>query len=89
MVWHGTYILGERAMETYCDAWNSPSSNKLGLASSLLRGKVLEQEKFACSNRYIVLCIEALSQPNIAKKKRDVENVSNLTMVFEDSGIID
>ena len=55
IVWHGTNIKGERVSETYCDAWNSPSDNKVGLASSLLQGKILGQEKFSCNNKFIIL----------------------------------
>ena len=45
-------------MAAYCDAWHSSSASKDGLASSLLKARLLQQQKFACNNRFIVLCIE-------------------------------
>lgn len=57
-------------MDTYCDAWHSGSSDKLGLASSLLGNKLLDQERYSCDNRFIILCIEVLNQNH--RKKRDV-----------------
>jgi collagen type XVIII alpha len=71
IVWHGSKVNGERAMDTYCDAWHSGSSDKLGLASSLMGNKLLDQQKYSCDNRFIVLCIEVLSQDR--RKKRDLE----------------
>lgn len=32
--------------------------HKFGLASNLLRGKLLGQEKYSCNNQFIVLCVE-------------------------------
>lgn len=57
-------------MDTYCDAWHSASTEKLGIASSLLGNKLLDQERYSCDNRFVVLCIEALSQDR--RKKRDL-----------------
>lgn len=59
-------------MDTYCDAWHSASTEKLGIASSLLGNKLLDQERYSCDNRFVVLCIEALSQDR--RKKRDLSN---------------
>lgn len=70
IVWHGSHTNGERAMDTYCDAWHSASTEKLGIASSLLGNKLLDQERYSCDNRFVVLCIEALSQDR--RKKRDL-----------------
>ncbi|XP_055707831.1 collagen alpha-1(XV) chain isoform X2 [Phlebotomus papatasi] len=60
-VWHGSDIYGERAMETYCEAWHSSASTSFGLASTLLSNKLLNQERISCDNKLAVLCIEALS----------------------------
>lgn len=57
-------------MDTYCDAWHSASTDKVGLASSLMGNKLLDQERYSCDNRFAVLCIEALSQDR--RKKRDL-----------------
>lgn len=70
IVWHGSHTNGERAMDTYCDAWHSASTAKLGLGSSLLGNKLLDQERYSCDNHFVVLCIEALSQDR--RKKRDL-----------------
>ncbi|XP_059620542.1 collagen alpha-1(XV) chain isoform X2 [Phlebotomus argentipes] len=60
-VWHGSDVRGERAMETYCEAWHSAASTSFGLASTLLSNKLLNQERISCDNKLAVLCIEALS----------------------------
>ncbi|CAD7083323.1 unnamed protein product [Hermetia illucens] len=70
IVWHGSLPNGERAMDTYCDAWQESSPDKVGLASSLLGNKLLDQERYSCDNRFVVLCIEALSQDR--RRKRDL-----------------
>lgn len=62
-------MLGERAMDAYCDSWHSDSADKVGLASSLLRGKLLAQERFSCNRRFAVLCIEAVN-PNLYRRRR-------------------
>lgn len=46
VVWHGSNPQGERMMDTYCDAWHSSSSDKVGLASSLMGHKLLSQERY-------------------------------------------
>ena len=69
VIWHGAHMLGERAMDAYCDSWHSDSSDKVGLASSLLRGKLLAQERFTCNHRFAVLCIEAVN-PNLYRRRR-------------------
>lgn len=58
MVWHGADNLGQRDFGNYCDAWHSDSMFKFGLASNLLRGKLLDQQKYSCNNAFIVLCVE-------------------------------
>lgn len=73
IVWHGSHLLGERAMDTYCDAWHSASTDKVGLASSLLKNKLLDQERFSCNNRFAVLCIEATSQYSRRRRRNTDE----------------
>lgn len=74
-------------MESYCDSWNSFSNSKIGLASSLLKGKILEQEKYSCNNQFIVLCIEAMQQiaatttTTITRRKRNDAGTSNTTLL--------
>ena len=70
MVWHGSNTNGQRAMDTYCDAWHSAATDKVGLASSLLGNKLLEQERYSCDSRLIVLCIESMSASNQDQRKR-------------------
>ncbi|KAL1396158.1 hypothetical protein pipiens_010711 [Culex pipiens pipiens] len=72
LVWHGSSTLGERTMDTYCDAWHSSAPDKVGTASSLLGNKLLDQERYSCDNRFVVLCIEAVSQDR--RRKRDVRS---------------
>jgi collagen type XVIII alpha len=58
LVWHGADSVGQRDVDSYCDAWHSAAKYKFGLASNLLRGKLLEQEKYSCNNAFVVLCVE-------------------------------
>lgn len=60
-------------MDTYCDAWHSSSTDKVGLASSLLAEQLLAQERYACNSRFAVLCIEATSQATSGRRRREVE----------------
>lgn len=62
MVWHGADKYGVRSIEGYCDAWNTNQRHKYGLASSFMRGKLLDQELNSCNQALIVLCIEVSSQ---------------------------
>lgn len=70
IAWHGAYETGERALEASCDAWNSNSGDKQGLASSLLSHKLLSQDKFLCNNKFAVLCIEVTSQSAERRRRR-------------------
>lgn len=72
IVWHGSAANGERAMDTYCDAWHSAAAEKSGLASSLLGNKLLDQERYACDNRFVVLCIEVMPEQARRRKKREL-----------------
>ena len=73
-MWHGADRAGVRNSEAYCDAWNSNSMTKVGLASSLLRGKLLDQEKYSCNNAFIVLCIEVTSPEEAYRQKRHIRD---------------
>ncbi|PNF18720.1 hypothetical protein B7P43_G05034 [Cryptotermes secundus] len=79
IVWHGSHLLGERAMDTYCDAWHSASTDKVGLASSLLKNKLLDQERYSCNNRFAVLCIEATSQYSRRRRRRNADEDKELS----------
>ncbi|XP_054167998.1 collagen alpha-1(XV) chain-like isoform X2 [Oppia nitens] len=81
LVWHGADRSGVRNSEAYCDAWNSNSMGKMGLASSLISGKLLDQEKYSCNNAFIVLCIEATSPEDRNKRSIDDTNRSNITQI--------
>ena len=70
LVWHGSDKHGVRDLESYCDAWHSSVIGKVGMASSLLRGRLLDQERYSCNNAFIVLCIEATSQEDFRKRKK-------------------
>ncbi|XP_034951100.1 collagen alpha-1(XVIII) chain isoform X3 [Chelonus insularis] len=62
VVWHGSHKLGDRAMDTYCDAWHSGSSDRFGLGSPITRGRLLEQSRYSCDNKFVLLCIEVTSE---------------------------
>jgi hypothetical protein len=83
LIWHGADKLGVRDNDAYCDAWNSNSMNKVGLASSLLRGKLLDQEKYSCNNAFIVLCIEATSPEDLIGFSRHARDIRE--KIFDES----
>lgn len=83
-IWHGALATGERAIDLYCDAWDSDSPEKIGLASSLLNSKLLGQEKFSCNHRFAVLCIEATSQTARRRRRRNIEEERLETELKED-----
>ncbi|XP_059470100.1 collagen alpha-1(XV) chain isoform X3 [Neocloeon triangulifer] len=68
-IWHGSQLMGERAVDTYCEAWHSESMDKLGLGSSLLKGRLLGQERFTCDQKLIILCMEATS---VGRSRRSI-----------------
>lgn len=76
IVWHGSTKVGERSMDMYCDAWHTDSKDKVGLASPLNSGKLLDQENYSCNNAFVVLCVEATSQSDF-RAKRDLEMVAD------------
>ena len=81
MAWHGSHTLGDRAMDTYCDAWHSSSSDRFGLGSPLTGGRLLEQIRYSCENKFALLCIEITSE-NARRRKRSNE-FSNSEHDFE------
>lgn len=78
MVWHGSHILGERAMDANCAAWNSGSSENVGIVAELRSGLFLGQTRFACTHRLAVLCIEATTQ--VARRRRNVDNNTDVEL---------
>ncbi|PSN48620.1 hypothetical protein C0J52_24274 [Blattella germanica] len=54
-------------------------TDKVGLASSLLKNKLLDQERFSCNNRFAVLCIEATSQYSRRRRRRDLDQDRELS----------
>lgn len=77
-IWHGSLATGERAMDLYCDGWDSNSAEKVGLASSLLQQKLLGQDRYSCDQPLAVLCIEADS-PTIKTRRRRNKNDHELS----------
>ncbi|XP_069762922.1 collagen alpha-1(XVIII) chain-like isoform X2 [Narcine bancroftii] len=57
LVWHGSNMHGIRAADNYCNEWRK-ENGAMGLATSLAKGKLLEQRPYSCTNSFIVLCIE-------------------------------
>lgn len=74
MVWHGADASGARAWQSYCDAWHTDSSSNIGLASDLIKGELLGQEKISCNHKLIVLCIEIASQHHY-RRRRDLNSL--------------
>lgn len=74
-IWHGAKPSGERAMDEYCDEWESGSSEKVGMASPLIQNsqhkyKLIGQEPMLCSYRLAVLCVEIASSHSGKKRRR-------------------
>lgn len=76
VAWHGSHVLGDRAMDTYCDAWHSSGSDRFGLGSPLNGDRLLEQVRYSCDNKFALLCIEVASESS-RRKKRSGENSDN------------
>jgi len=58
-------------MDSNCGAWHSGNSEVVGLAGSLQRGQLLAQERYSCTHRLAVLCIEVTSQTS-SRRRREV-----------------
>lgn len=74
MVWHGADVSGTRVAHAYCEAWHTDAQSNVGLASDLIKGELLGQEKISCNHKLVVLCIEIASQHHY-RRKRSVEEV--------------
>lgn len=72
LVWHGADASGARAHQSYCEAWHSDAGSSVGLASDLLKGELMGQERVGCNNKFIVLCVEIASQHHY-RRKRDTD----------------
>jgi len=59
-------------MDTYCDAWHSSSSDRYGLGSPLTGGRLLEQVRYSCDNKFALLCIEVTSE--LVRRRRDADS---------------
>uniref|UniRef100_A0A1E1WFV1 Collagenase NC10/endostatin domain-containing protein n=4 Tax=Pectinophora gossypiella TaxID=13191 RepID=A0A1E1WFV1_PECGO len=81
LIWHGSHAGGERALDTFCEEWQSSEPTSRGMASSLYSHKLLSQERYSCNNHFAVLCIEATSTVN-ARRKRD-------TIRYNSTGLLD
>lgn len=44
-IWHGAHASGERAMDAFCDEWQSDDPGEWGMAASLHSHKLLSQER--------------------------------------------
>ncbi|XP_067009390.1 collagen alpha-1(XV) chain-like [Anabrus simplex] len=77
VIWHGSDSTGERVMDTFCEGWHSDRRDEMGLASSLINNKLLDQEKFHCDSRLAVLCIETTSQMPRGRRRRVIRNISS------------
>ncbi|KAG8442646.1 hypothetical protein GDO86_011436 [Hymenochirus boettgeri] len=58
ILWHGSNMNGIRLVHNYCEAWRTADMAVSGQASSIRSGKLLDQNSYSCSNKFIVLCIE-------------------------------
>jgi len=60
-------------LDHYCDAWHSSSTQKVGMASNLMHNRLLEQQPYACNNRFVVLCVEVVQSRR--RRRRSVEEL--------------
>lgn len=58
LIWHGSSPVGIRLTTNYCEAWRTGDMAVTGQAALLQSGRLLGQHARACSNHYVVLCIE-------------------------------
>lgn len=59
-VWHGSNLNGEKSIESFCGTWEQPAVEKLGMAGSLQRRRLINAEQVSCKTNLIVLCIETI-----------------------------
>lgn len=69
-------------MDTYCDAWHSSSSDRYGLGSPLTGGRLLEQVRYSCDNKFALLCIEVTSE--VTRRRRNSDAVEDVEMTESD-----
>lgn len=81
-MWHGSHTPGDRAMDTFCDAWHSSSSDRFGLGSPLTGGRLLEQVRYSCDNKFVVLCVEVTSE--LTRRRRSIEDDAILEDEYTD-----
>lgn len=84
VAWHGSHKLGDRAMDTYCDAWHSSSSDRYGLGSPLTGGRLLEQVRYSCDNKFALLCIEVTSELVRRRRSADIRPDDDVEMSEDD-----
>lgn len=66
IIWHG-------AGGDNCDNWSSASSNSTGVASRLEeKGVILEHAHYHCNHKFIVFCIESMSEDTLRRRSRRV-----------------
>ena len=68
LIWHGSTKHGETSINNNCNGWRSHTPRFFGMASHLGSLQLLSQEKVACDNPLIVLCIETTS--TLPKRRR-------------------
>ena len=67
IVWHGSSTRGSKQDKMLCNEWHTRSSSVMGLASSLNKHMLLDQDEYTCNNAFIVLCIQNTARPNVHK----------------------
>ncbi|XP_076263566.1 collagen XV/XVIII-type protein multiplexin isoform X3 [Rhynchophorus ferrugineus] len=77
-VWHGALVDGTRALDTSCDAWQTSSPSKVGLAGNLRGPRLLDQTAVSCDKKLIVLCIEATSELFVQRRRRAIKDLNHL-----------
>ncbi|XP_046410800.1 collagen alpha-1(IX) chain [Neodiprion fabricii] len=82
VAWHGSHKYGERAMDTYCDAWHTSSSDRYGLGSPLNGERLLEQIRYSCDSKFALLCVEVTTQTS--RRRRDVDNEEQFDVMEDD-----
>lgn len=83
LVWHGADTSGARAWQSYCDAWHTDAQSNVGLASDLIKGELMGQEKVACNHKLVVLCIEIASQHHYRRRRSLDYQENELTDNFQ------
>uniref|UniRef100_A0A3Q2V0D8 Collagen, type XV, alpha 1b n=1 Tax=Haplochromis burtoni TaxID=8153 RepID=A0A3Q2V0D8_HAPBU len=69
LVWHGSSTTGIRLTTNYCEAWRTADMAVTGQVALLQTGRLLGQHVRACSNHYVVLCIENTYVGNMHQRR--------------------